>query len=605
MEILDEILDSLLKTHFGYDAFRPYQKEIITHVLSSKDALVLMPTGGGKSLCYQLPALHLEGIALVISPLISLMKDQVDALWANGIKAAFINSTLPYHEISRIQYQAKKGELKILYLAPERIAVPHFLDFLKSLKISLLAVDEAHCISEWGHEFRPDYRNLKILRQVFPQLPCVALTATATQKVRVDIIHQLQLKNPGIFISSFNRPNLHYTVYPKKNTFEILTDLLKKNHQESTIIYCFSRKGTEKVALDLRDAGFKALAYHAGLENTERKKVQEKFICDEVPIIAATIAFGMGIDKPDVRLVVHYDLPKSLEGYYQETGRAGRDGLPSQCVLFYSYADKAKQDFFINQMEDPHEKANVRRKLEKMIEYCQKISCRRQFLLEYFGESWPHPYCGSCDVCIKPVYKSPSQRFHQIDYDVGLFNELRQLRKKLADERRVPPFVIFGDKALQEMATIIPLNEDDFLQISGVGEKKLEQFGRIFLDKINRYARENQLTPSKQVLTSPLKTKIETYSTFHETLKLLNQKQSITQIAKKRNLTHGTIVSHLEKIVQSGVFVELEYLKTNFEDFSIIQNAFMELGNERLKPVYEKLGERYSYDTLRLARVLI
>ena len=336
---------TLLKSHFGYDHFLPLQEEIITNVLDQNDTLVLMPTGGGKSLCYQLPSLCFDGLTLVVSPLIALMKDQVDGLTANGITAEFINSTLPYAEISRVQAQAKKGQIKILYLAPERLALSGFRDFLTTLDVSLIAIDEAHCISEWGHDFRPDYRNLKALRRDFPAVPVIALTATATGKVREDIISQLDLRLAQPFVSSFNRANLTYLVQPKRTAFSELLELLRRHKNEPAIIYCFSRKDTEGLSADLSVNGLKALPYHAGLDNSLRKETQERFIHDEVPIIVATIAFGMGIDKPDIRLVVHYDLPKTLEGYYQETGRAGRDGVPSECVLFYSYGDKIKQEF--------------------------------------------------------------------------------------------------------------------------------------------------------------------------------------------------------------------------------------------------------------------
>ncbi len=393
---------TILKTRFGYDHFRPLQEEIIANVLSRRDTLVLMPTGGGKSLCYQLPALCLDGVTLVVSPLIALMKDQVDALKANGIETAFINSSLTSAEIARVQTQAGKGQIRILYLAPERLAHSGFRNFLHTLNISLIAIDEAHCISEWGHEFRPDYRNLKILRRDFPAVPVIALTATATERVREDIIGQLSLQQGRTFISSFNRANLTYLVQPKQSAFTRLLALLQRHENEPAIIYCFSRKDTEDLAADLNAQGLKALPYHAGLDNSVRRETQEKFIRDQVPIVVATIAFGMGIDKPDIRLVVHYDLPKSLEGYYQETGRAGRDGLPSECVLFYSFGDRMKQDYFINQMEDDAERENARQKLAHMIEFCELQTCRRAFVLGYFGEQWEEENCGNCDVCLAP-----------------------------------------------------------------------------------------------------------------------------------------------------------------------------------------------------------
>ena len=345
-------MKNLLKKYFGYDEFRPLQEEAIASVLRGLDALVIMPTGGGKSLCYQLPALRLDGLTLVVSPLIALMKDQVDALKANGVPAEFINSSLTYAEIGRVQAMAHGGALKILYLAPERLALPEFRGWLNTLKISLVAVDEAHCISEWGHDFRPDYRTLGVLRRSMQGVPFIALTATATERVRQDIVAQLDLRLPERFVASFDRPNLRYEVRPKRRAYEQLVRLLRDRNGESAIIYCLSRKDTEELADSLREEGFRALPYHAGMDSHTRRRNQERFIRDEVDVIAATIAFGMGIDKPDVRLVVHQELPKSLEAYYQQTGRAGRDGLPSDCVLFYSYGDKVKQDFFIDRIED-------------------------------------------------------------------------------------------------------------------------------------------------------------------------------------------------------------------------------------------------------------
>jgi len=320
-------MKDLLKKYFGYDEFRPMQEDIINNVIENKDSLIIMPTGGGKSLCYQIPALHLDGLAIIISPLISLMKDQVDSLRANGIGAEYINSSLDSNSIEEIKERINKKEVKLLYIAPERLALEEFKIFLSRLKISLIAIDEAHCISEWGHDFRPDYRNLKVLRILFPETPIIALTATATEKVRQDIVSQLMFKDPKIFISSFNRKNLNLMVVEKKNALNKIIKLLKDYKEESAIIYCFSRKDSENIAGILRSRGFNALPYHAGLSPETRKSNQEKFIKNKVNIIAATIAFGMGINKPDVRLVIHHTFPKTLEGYYQEIGRAGRDGL--------------------------------------------------------------------------------------------------------------------------------------------------------------------------------------------------------------------------------------------------------------------------------------
>ena len=397
---IDE-LHTLLKTHFGFESFLPLQHEIVSHVLSGHDGLVLMPTGGGKSLCYQLPALALDGLTLVVSPLIALMKDQVGGLKANDVAAEFLNSSLTTAEAAAVRSQAVRGALKLLYIAPERLANPRFDDFLRAVKISLIAIDEAHCISEWGHDFRPDYRNLKSLRGGRPSVPILALTATAAPRVREDIITQLELKEPRTFLASFNRPNLVYRIEPKDKAFDHLLELLRDHRGESAIIYCFSRRETERIADRLRANGVSTSAYHAGLDDAVRSETQERFISDEVQVIAATIAFGMGIDKPDVRLIVHYSIPKTLEGYYQQTGRAGRDGLRSECVLFYSYGDKRNHDFFIKQIENASQRNKATLKLRQVIDFCQSTDCRRRSVLRYFGEPWSDENCGACDVCLR------------------------------------------------------------------------------------------------------------------------------------------------------------------------------------------------------------
>ena len=601
----------LLKKHFGFDEFLPLQEEIISSVLEGRDTLVLMPTGGGKSLCYQLPALRFDGLTLVVSPLIALMKDQVDALKANGIAAGYINSALTRSEIRRVEDQVRRGSLKILYVAPERLALPEFRDFLEPLRIGLVAVDEAHCISEWGHDFRPDYRRLGHLRRDLSGVPFIALTATATERVRLDVVEHLGLTQPRRFIASFNRANLSYTVRPKQRAYAGLLGLLEKHEGESAIVYCFSRKGTEELAEGLRDDGFNALPYHAGLEREVRRKTQDRFINDEVPIIAATIAFGMGIDKSNIRLVVHYDLPKSLENYYQETGRAGRDGLPSDCVLFFSYGDRVKQNYFIDQIEDEMERRRSRDKLAKVVEFCDLRTCRRGYLLGYFGESWEPDSCGACDVCLTPreefdateiaqkimsAVVRTGQRFgigHVIrvlrgsrakrvrelghdrlsvygivsefseadlkelanqmiardllfnhgheyptlgitpggwkflkkreklvlskprswedltaspdretqEYDRPLFEKLRALRGRIATRLSVPPYVVFSDATLQQMARWIPQSRETLARVSGVGSVKLEQLGGEFLEAIQSHAREHGLedrTPPSQ-----------------------------------------------------------------------------------------------------------
>lgn len=714
-----------LKTNFGFDEFRPGQEQVIKNVLAKNDTFVIMPTGGGKSLCYQLPALKFSGLTLVISPLIALMKDQVDALKANGIKAEFLNSSLSLEEQEKIQAKVKSGEIKLLYVAPERLTSSAFQDFLSFFELSLIAIDEAHCISEWGHDFRPDYRNLKMLRCRFPQVPVIALTATATEKVRYDIISQLGLQKAKVFITGFNRPNLTYVVRSKNNAFEDLLALLDKYRNKAVIIYCFSRKDTEKIAADLRKEGFKAFAYHAGLERSARKKVQDKFIRDEVEIIVATIAFGMGIDKPDVRLIVHYSLPKTLEGYYQETGRAGRDNLPSECVLFYSFGDTRKHNFFIDQMEDDFERENASQKLAQVVEYCELTSCRRQHLLSYFGDEVEPKQnnekgCDGCDVCLTPVklfnateisqkilsaIVRTGERFggahiikvllganikrirelghdnlsvygivhdyteeelrqiinsliaknilikqvgpyptlglsekgksflinkeeinlprpnrerinvlqsqEELVYDQELFNILRDLRKKIAEQNQIPPFVVFGDVSLQQMAYYFPQRTESFSKINGVGVEKLARYGKEFINKIKKYANE------KNILERQIPTHIHDFkksnsrvnrtgSTYDETKKLVEQKMSVPAIAEIRGLSEGTIWSHIEKLRQAEVEFDIEYLKpTDKKRFKIIKKAFEDSGQTMLSPVRELLGEEYDYDELRIARLFL
>jgi ATP-dependent DNA helicase RecQ len=710
--------ESVLKQYFGFDNFRPLQKEIITNVLDKKDTFVLMPTGGGKSLCYQLPALCMDGITIVVSPLIALMKDQVDALQANGIRAEFINSTLSYEEIFQIQNDCINNKIKILYLAPERLAMQDFSEFLKKLNISLFVVDEAHCISEWGHDFRPDYRNLKLLRQNFSNIPMIALTATATTKVREDIINQLNLQKAQTFLSSFNRENLSYTILPKKQSANSLISLLEKKKNESVIIYCFSRKNTEQLVQLLTGEGYSAIAYHAGLDYEERKGNQEKFIKDEVKIVVATIAFGMGIDKPDIRLVVHYDMPKSLEGYYQETGRAGRDGLPSECVMFYSYGDKIKQDFFIEQIEDVVERSNAERKLQQVIDFCESHSCRRKHILNYFGENWEVENCSACDNCLKTYEdfdativsqkilsaviktgerfgvkyvaeillgkKNKKNIYHQnlsvfgiVDdykiseleeivqqliekkilsksfgkypilqltnqgrvwlknrgsislhkptkvlisedletkslppYDENLFELLRSLRKSIAEEKNVPPFIIFGDVSLQEMAVYFPQSRESFAQISGVGSQKLEEFGDRFLKVIKEYATEKNIAEVQKSSRlrkskSSLKPVIGKSTTYQITKNLLKEKLSIEEMAERRGVSPETIISHVEILVKNDNDLDIEYLRPDSNSLEKIKDTFIKTGGLKLWPVKEILGDEFSFLELRIGRLFL
>jgi len=601
-------LPQLLKSTFGYATFRPLQREIIEANLVGEDVFALLPTGGGKSLCFQLPALARDGLTVVVSPLIALMKDQVDALQASGVAATFLNSTLGAEESRTRLRGLHRGHYKLLYVAPERLMLAGWIENLKTWNVSCIAIDEAHCVSEWGHDFRPEYRQLAKLRTALPDVPMMALTATATGRVREDIVTHLKLRDPQTFVASFNRPNLTYRVVPKDEPAKQIIAFVRKREHESGIIYCASRATAERVAESLAGRGFLARPYHAGLDAAERARNQEMFLRDDTRIICATIAFGMGINKPNVRWVIHHDLPKNIEGYYQETGRAGRDGLPGDCLLLFSPGDIAKQTHFLDEITNEQERSIARAQLRRIVHYAESSGCRRAELLQYFGETFPLNNCGACDNCAepresfdgtvvaqkflscvfriqqasrfgaglnhvievltgaktdkiarwghdqlstygiggelsrsqwasigrelmrlgyvglgsgeyatleltaegmtvlrartpitltKPAADAPKsrrvapRREGDIDCDEILFEKLRTLRKLLADERKVPAYIIFGDNTLRALAREYPQSLSALEGIPGIGEKKRAEFGEVFTATIAGYLKHN------------------------------------------------------------------------------------------------------------------
>ena len=705
----------LLKQYFGFTSFRPLQEEIIRDSLAGKDTFALLPTGGGKSLCFQLPALARDGLTVVVSPLIALMKDQVDALQASGIAATFLNSSLTQDESRKRLRGLHNGEFKLLYVAPERLMLSGFLSDLQKWNVQLIAIDEAHCISEWGHDFRPEYRQISQLRKYFPNVPFMALTATATGRVREDIVNHLQLREPLCYVASFNRPNLTYRVIAKNKPFDQLFEFLRARPKESGIVYCLSRKGAENVADRLNENGIKAKPYHAGLTPTERSSHQELFLRDDVRVVCATIAFGMGINKPNVRFVIHYDLPKNIEGYYQETGRAGRDGLPGECILIFSPGDAVKQTMFIDDKPNAQEQQIAREQLQQMVHYAESANCRRTELLAYFGEEFSADGCGACDNCLspratfdgtlaaqkflscvfrirekngfgvglnhvvevltgadtekirkwdhaqlstfgigkehsrpewaaigrelirlgylrqtagkfsvleltnagaamlkqrtkvtltKPVTAPEKQTRHvgEIACDETLFERLRELRKKLADERDVPAYIIFSDVALRQMARNYPEGESDFTRISGVGEKKLREFGEVFLNEIALHLATNpRQIFAEEPFVIPVAQRSSLGDTARETLRQFRAGNSPAEIAEARGLTVGTIYGHLGTAIEAGEVIDLAQL-INTEAQAEIATAFKRTGWGNIVGARELLGEKYDYGLLRIFR---
>jgi ATP-dependent DNA helicase RecQ len=692
-------IKTVLKDFFGYENFRPLQEEVITSVLKGNDNLVIMPTGGGKSICYQLPAILLEGLTLVISPLIALMKDQVDSLHANGIPAAFLNSSQSAIEVQSILNKIQQKSIKLLYLAPESISL--ISDIIKENKIDLIAIDEAHCISSWGHDFRPAYTQLGFLKIKLPSCPMIALTATADKATREDISKQLNLKSPKKHIASFDRPNLSLEIRTAQDRISQIIKFIDSKPNASGIIYCLSRKSTEQVANRLSKQGITAIAYHAGIPHEKRSQIQEDFITDRTQIICATIAFGMGIDKSNIRWVIHYNLPKNLEGYYQEIGRSGRDGLPAETLLFYSYGDVIQLKKFA---ENSGNKEVQLSKLERIQQYTEALSCRRKILLSYFGELVEKD-CGNCDVCKNPptffdgtilaqkilsgiyrlqekealgivvdflkgsqstaiydkgyqhlktygVAKEHSWRdlqaytvqllnqgyceiaFHEnnrlkltsfskkvlfegenvrlskmikklltkknttpkkiqkVPHD--LFEKLRLLRLKISREKGIPPYLIFNDHSLKQMASEAPLDETSFLAIEGVGQKKLHEYGKLFITEILEFKKTNKHSQKKT-----------TGNTLETTLQLIQQGCSSETIAIERRLSLATIKGHFLKLYQKGEKIELSEFVTKKEIVQI-KLAKKELKNSKsLKAYYSFFEEQLPYEVIRFGLAVL
>lgn len=710
------VLRTVLKESFGYDQFRGNQERIIQNLLNGQDTFVIMPTGAGKSMCYQLPSLLKEGTAVIISPLIALMKNQVDQMVARGIKAAFLNSTLTKAESTRTKKAVLSGELKLLYVAPESLTKLDNIEFFKQANVSFVAVDEVHCISEWGHDFRPEYRRIRSILDQIGSFPLIALTATATPKVQLDIQKNLQMDQAKLFKSSFFRNNLFYEVRPKSGAKKYLIEYLSKRKGKSGIIYCLSRKKVEELAGFLQLNGFNARPYHAGFDSQVRIKNQDDFLNEDVDIIVATIAFGMGIDKPDVRFVVHFDAPKSLEGYYQETGRAGRDSKQSDCLMFYTYSDILKLDKF-NKDKPVAERDNSRVLLEEVTGYAESSQCRTRQLLHYFGEHLEED-CGNCDNCKNPpvsfeakdeitwvleTVRDTKERFglrHLVNiirgskaqevisyehdklnaygkgkdqndfywtslvrqvlineliekdidnysvyklsdlgrefikspktltftqaheypevteedvpenshgkgqaFDKPLFELLKELRKKEADKHDLPPYVIFQEESLEEMATTYPTSTEDLSHVQGVGTGKANKFGKPFVALIDKYAKDNNIDVVHEVF---VKTSANKSKNKIAIIQLIDKKVDLPEIAESISMSYDKLLEELEHICHSGTKVDIDYYIDDILDEDSqedIYSYFMEADSDDMEDAFEELGDDYEEEEIHLMHI--
>ncbi len=715
---------SILKEVFGFETLWPLQERIVAHILEKKDALVVMPTGGGKSLCYQIPGMIFDGLTIVVSPLISLMKDQVDQLREYGVPALFLNSTLSIDEFRANISKLRNNRAKLLYIAPEALLTPRTLALISTLNVDCIAIDEAHCISEWGHDFRPEYRQLAEVREAFPDASCVALTATATPRVREDVRQSLKIEIENEFIGSFNRPNLFLEVIPKTKPLDQVLTFLERYPNESGIIYCSTRRQTEDLYSVLQQKGYSVRPYHAGLSERARTENQERFSHDDIQIIVATVAFGMGINKSNVRYVIHYNLPGSIDNYYQEIGRAGRDGLPAHCLLLFGYGDIQKVQFLIRQKSAKEQRvANIL--LSQLVGFAETDLCRRIPLLNYFGETDVPDHCGMCDNCCREKDDTvwvdltvPAQMFlscvkrtgqsfgashisdvlrgsnsqkitkfgheklstygigkaysanqwchiarqliqksllvHNYEhgsleltsaswevlqgkktflgileeakrgysnvsgrqdteekkYDSTLFEILRKKRKELADQENLPPFTIFHDRTLREMAIHYPQTKEDLLTLYGIGKRKLEKYGDVFLELIREYCQAHQILGEKQTsIKEPAPASSEEIGTPRYLVigERFNQGCAIDQLSKEFNIKNDTVLNHLYLCLKSGMpFQERVVLMNSSlseEQRQQVLSMFARLGTERLKPIFDDLNGKISYEELKILRL--